>query len=113
MDSAIEFITAAAQVAEDRGVKSFLFDMRAALNAKSPLHDYQIANHHLRGLGFGARSRVALLVSPGDDSHDFFELTAGNAGHQWRVFDDEKKATEWLGVNGNRDISRYAAGLMV
>lgn len=96
LESALEFITEAARQADTCGLDNFLFDVRGAFNAKSILHDYQIANYHLRGLGFSLASRVALLVSPGDKTHDFFELTAANAGHSWKVFEDEGVAVDWV-----------------
>ncbi|UCD51431.1 MAG: hypothetical protein JSW27_02130 [Phycisphaerales bacterium] len=95
-ESALEFITEAARAADTQGLDRFLFDVRGASNVKRPLHDYEIAHDHLRKLGFSPVSRVALLVSPGDQTHDFFELTAANAGHVWKVFDDEDAATDWL-----------------
>lgn len=106
LESALKFITAAAQVAEDHGVECFLFDVRGSSNIMSPLDDYRITRHHLPGLGFTGVSRVALLVSPGDTTHDFFEVTARNVGHIWRVFDDEQTAVEWLKAKCRRGLAQ-------
>jgi hypothetical protein len=95
-ESALEFMAEAARTADAHSLNRFLFDVRRAANVKRPFHDYEIANHHLRELGFTPASRVALLVSPGDTTHDFLELTAANAGHAWKVFDSEAAATAWL-----------------
>jgi hypothetical protein len=94
--SALEFIAEAAQEADARRLNAFLFDVRRASNSKSVFEDYEIANRHLRKLGFSVASRVVLLVNPGDKTHDFFELTASNAGHLWKVFDEEETAAAWL-----------------
>ena len=96
MPSALDFISEAAKMADDQSLNRFLFDVRSAFNAKSPFQDYDIANKHLRKLGFTFGSTVAILVRSGDTSHEFFELTAFNAGHPWRVFDDEEAAVAWL-----------------
>jgi len=98
-DIAIEFMTEAAQVANDQGVKNFLFDVRGSSNTMTPIHNYSIVHYHLEGLGLSRTTRSALLVSQGDRTHDFFELTATNIGHHWRVFDDEHAAMEWLAAN--------------
>ncbi len=95
-ESALQFITEAAEKADTHHLNSFLFDVRGTLNAKGLFHDHDIVHNHLRGLGFNLASRVALLVSPGDKTHDFFELAAANAGHNWKVFGGEAAAIDWL-----------------
>jgi|GEM_PF-655485 len=95
-ESALEFIAEAARKASVHRLDSYLFDLREASNAKRPFHDFEIAHHRLRALGFSSVSRVALLVNPNDQTHDFFKLTAGNAGHNWRIFNDENGAMDWL-----------------
>jgi hypothetical protein len=94
--SALEFITAAARKAQAHGLDCFLFDLRSAPSTKEPSHDYNIAYNHLCKLGFSPTSRVAMLVDPEDTSHQFFEVTAQNAGHPWRLFHREKDAAKWL-----------------
>ncbi len=102
MASTLEFLTCAAQTGVDHHINQYLFDVRESHNIKSPFHDYQIAHHHLRGLGYNQASKIAFLVTEGDASHDFFQITAANAGYyQCRVFDGEDKATSWLKGDGD------------
>ena len=70
-----------AQAGVDHNINQYLFDVRGSHNIKSPFHDYQIAHHHLRGLGYNQVSKIAFLVKEGDTSHDFFQITAANAGY--------------------------------
>lgn len=110
MELALEFIAAAAQVAEEYDIQSFLFDLRDSSNVKSPTDDYKIANHHLRDLGFRFSARVALLVTPDDKTHDFLQVTAANAGHNWQLFDNEQAATEWLQEGCDQDLPQRRFG---
>lgn len=104
LKSMLDLITSAAQVADDYGLESYLFDLRGINNDRCPCDDYQIANHYLRGLGFGWGARVALLVSQGDDSHDFLELAVSNAGYSWRLFEDQQVAQDWLTAMSAQDV---------
>jgi hypothetical protein len=97
MESALAAITRAAQVGAEHEIGDFLFDMRDGENVKTPVHDYHLTHHHLHGLGYSRTSRMAFLVAEEDTSHDFFQITAANAGYsQCRVFKDEETATSWL-----------------
>ena len=69
-ESALEFITSAAQLVDDHSVSRFLFDLRNASSIKSVFHDCEIVHHHLHVLSFTGISKVTLLVNPGDLTTD-------------------------------------------
>lgn len=51
-------------------------------------------------LGFGRPWRGALVVSGGAEDFSFLETVAYNQGFRLRVFNDIKRATEWISAGG-------------
>ena len=83
-------------LAQARGIKRFLFDVREAPNASSILGSYTFVHEDLTELGFPRISRVAILRTADDASHDFIETVSRNAGYLVRLFVDEADAIAWL-----------------
>lgn len=82
--------------ARERRVFNFLIDARGVPSKKTTIDDYDIVNYRLKELGYDRLSKTAIIVDPGDSTHDFFETCTMNAGYIWRIFTDEDLAREWL-----------------
>jgi len=83
-------------LAQAPGIKRFLFDMREAQNAASIVDNYTFAHENLTELGFPRISRVAILRTADDASHDFIEKVSRSAGYLVQLFVDEADAIAWL-----------------
>jgi hypothetical protein len=91
-----EMRQAYARWVECAGIKRILSDVRGAPNAMDPLENYHYAYADAREHGFPRDARVAILADPGDNSHDFAEIVACNAGFSVKVFHAYGPALEWL-----------------
>ncbi len=78
------------------GIRSFLFDVRDARNVETPLPVYRFAYEEMPAFPLDPGASSAILASPGDDSHDFVEVSLRNAGFDVRLFRDEESAVGWL-----------------
>ena len=78
------------------GIRSFLFDVRGAPNVETPLPIYRFAYEELPAFPLDPGASSAILASPGDESHDFVEVSLKNAGFDVRLFRDEESAVGWL-----------------
>ena len=81
------------------GIKRFLFDVRSASNVSSIIENYLFAYEDTVKLDMSRNVRSAILISEGDQSHDFIETAFRNAGYNVRIFNDESSAVKWLGEN--------------
>ena len=93
---AIEFLAETAEKAKEYTVDRFLFDVRSTLVTMSIFDIYWIAYKHSLQLGFERGSRIAVLQSSGNKTHDFIETVALNAGYICRLFEDKAAAVRWL-----------------
>lgn len=78
------------------GIKRFLVDVVRCRNTDSPLGNYDFAYRAMPASNIEKTSRVAVLVSPGDRSHDFMETVARNAGFDIKLFTDRDLAIRYL-----------------
>ena len=88
-------ITEAAALAQQRGIKSFLFDFAAAdprgYFAETVRHGEMAAD-----LGMSVEFRVAFYSPTQFDAIDFMETVARNRGYTARAFHREEDAVKWL-----------------
>lgn len=88
------------------GIRCFLVDVTRARNIDSVVDQYDFAYTDMqRTPEIDRGARVATLVAPGDDSHDFVETVAKNSGLNMKLFTDRDEALAWL-----RGGSRQADG---
>lgn len=91
---------AISEAARDRsaaeGMDRFLFDLRAARNVESISASYQYAYRDMPAMQISRSARSAVLVSPGDHSHDFMETLCRNAGYNVSIFTNANEAVAWL-----------------
>jgi hypothetical protein len=78
------------------GILKFLVDATEARNVESALKNYYFAYKDLDASQVDKRARVALLVDPGDTSHDFLETLCRNAGHDVTLFRERELAERHL-----------------
>ena len=82
-------------VAQETGISNRLVDLRGTPNTQSVVHNYDFAYKALEEI-VDRGIKAAVLVSPGDDSHDFVMIAVRNAGFNGRKFTDEAQAIAWL-----------------
>lgn len=83
-------------VSQTSGIRRFLIDVRGSRNISDVLENYMFAYKHADELKLERNTRYAILVSPGDSSHDFVETVMRNCGYYVRRFVDESSAVDWL-----------------
>ncbi len=93
---AFEFNQTAAKLASEHAIEAYLFDLRRAINVESAADNYMIANKDAPEIAFSRSARIAVLHAPGDDSHQFIETVALNAGYRMKLFTAEQDALAWL-----------------
>lgn len=82
---------------KELGINRFLVDVRESRNVSSVADNYEFAYKDMQKAPDIDRSaRVAMLVSPGDHSHDFVETVARNSGLSVRIFTDLEAAINYL-----------------
>jgi hypothetical protein len=84
------------QFGDQLGIKSRLIDVRGVRNVSSVSKNYDFGYDVLEEQGVARAAKGAVLVSPGDDSHDFALLVIRNSGFNSRTFTDEAAAVAWL-----------------
>jgi hypothetical protein len=80
---------------------AFLFDARGAPDRRGILADYEIYEF-AQWFGFNG-ARIAVIVDQGDDSYDFTDTVANNAGYRHRLFTDETEAQRWIETSPTKD----------
>jgi hypothetical protein len=82
------------------GTRKFLVDVTNARNRDSIGENYQFAYTDLENLrntnAIERGERVAILASPGDDSHDFAVTVMVNSGSDVKLFNDRDSAIDFL-----------------
>lgn len=78
-------------------INKFFVDLRNCRNVDSISENYKFAYEDMQKTPQIDKSvAVAILVSPDDDSHDFFETLAINSGINARLFHDKNEALDFL-----------------
>ena len=84
------------KLSEESGINARLIDVRNSPNISSVSGNYDLAYRDLDELQVARDSRVAVLVSPDDSSHDFALIAIRNAGFNVHKFTDQAVAIVWL-----------------
>ncbi len=94
---AFQHVTDAHALGEDLGIRCFLFDVTKARNIETVLGNFKMTHEDTRKIPARARRAcVAVLVDPLDQSHDFNETLAQNAGLDVTLFRERDKAVAHL-----------------
>ena len=79
------------------GINRYLVDVTEARNVDNTFEKYNFAYKDMKQEpAIDKAARVAILVSPGDHSHDFIETVTRNIGLDVTLFTDRQKAIEYL-----------------
>lgn len=79
------------------GIDRFLVDAVDCRYVQTPVQHYEFINSNEPMVEImNRKARVAILVHPDDQSHDFFETVARNAGHDLTIFRDRESAIHHL-----------------
>jgi len=82
---------------EKLGMNRYLVDVTESRNTDSVMESYDFAYEDMKNTeGIDLYARVALLVSPGDHSHDFIETVTTNSGLNVKIFTDFDLAMQFL-----------------
>ena len=92
---ALKSQTDANDLAAKHDLTRFLVDVRGISTQTGALGDILVAEE-LPKTGLPLSSRIAILVSPDDDQHDFIETAAQNRGIILQVFKHDGDAIAWL-----------------
>jgi hypothetical protein len=80
------------------GIDRFLIDATDAVNEDSTIDQYQFANNDIPLTeGLNRFAKVAVMVDPADNSHDFIETVLRNVGVNIRLFHDREQAMAFFG----------------
>ncbi len=82
---------------KQHGINRYLVDVTASRNTESPVGNFSFAYEDMaRAPEIDRSARVAILVSPGDHTHDFVETVSRNSGLDVTIFTDRSRAEEHL-----------------
>ncbi len=84
------------QMRQSTGIRRFLFDLRNARNISRARRIYDFAYEDAAEFSLNKVAQSAILVSPGDTSHDFAVVTLRNVGFKIELFNEELAAIKWL-----------------
>ena len=102
-DLAYKHVVDAHAAGDKLGIRCFLFDVTKARNVESVLGNFKMTHEDTRLLPAKARRAcIAVLVDPHDDSHDFNETLAQNAGLDVTMFRERDKAIAHLEEGAER-----------
>ena len=77
-------------------IKSLLSDLRECVNREKMDANISFSYKKLPKVKDSIFEKVAMLITPGDRSHDIIYITATNAGYNVRMFSEEEEAVKWL-----------------
>ncbi|MFH1279061.1 MAG: hypothetical protein ABIK65_11875 [Candidatus Eisenbacteria bacterium] len=95
--AAVETNLEAHSFGREHGVHRYLVDARECRNVDTVFGNYEFAYKDMRlAEGIDRNARIAVLVSPGDHSHDFVETVSRNSGLDVTLFTDLELALRHL-----------------
>jgi len=95
--SAIQQDLEAHALGKKLGINKYLVDVRAAKNTDNRLDQHKFAYKDIpQSEEIDKSARVAILVSPRDDSHNFIEAVTQNTGLNVKLFYEEEDAIAYL-----------------
>lgn len=93
----MEWVIESHTLGQELGIHGYLVDVRNARNVDTVLGNYQFAYSDMKSTaGVDPQARVAGLISPGDQSHDFVAMVSENAGMNLKLFTDPEEAKHYL-----------------
>ncbi len=93
---AIQYDLESHALGKSLGISRYLVDLTEARNTNTTVEDYEFAYRDMKTPEIDRTAVVAVLVSPGDHSHDFTETVTRNAGLNTKLFTDRDRAIRHL-----------------
>lgn len=90
------FAKEAIEVARRNDLLNYYADVREVSNIASTLDQYYLAYEDMARFGLDRKSKIAVVHTPDDHSHDFIEIVFLNAGYRCGLFTDEEQAYDWF-----------------
>lgn len=95
--TSMEHILEAHAMGKKLGTNGFLLDLTEATNIDSTTDQYEFVHRDmLKSEDVDTYARVAVLVHPEDNSHDFIETVFRNVGFNLRLFQNRAEALKFL-----------------
>lgn len=94
-DRCHELVREATRLAREHGLNRFLFDLSAIKRADSRAQQFEEAQNLGRS-GLLRSDRIAVLVAPDSDDHDYIAMLVRDEGYNQRLFRSFEKAKQWL-----------------
>ena len=93
----MEWVIESHTLGREKGVRSYLVDVRNARNIDSAFGKHEFAYSDMKKTDTVDRNaKVAGLIRPNDESHDFVELASNNAGMNMKLFTGIDQAIDFL-----------------
>ena len=77
-------------------IKKVFVDVSRVPNIEGVFENYKSAYYEMELLDHPTDAKIAVFVSPDDDSHDFAQTLYRNAGYNFSIFQDKSSAIKWL-----------------
>ena len=90
------FAKEAIDVACRNRLLNYYVDVRGVPNVANTLDQYRLAYENMNNFGLDGKSKIAVVHSQNDHSHDFIETVFRNAGYNCKLFTNEGEAYDWL-----------------
>ncbi|MBL1142681.1 MAG: hypothetical protein D8M62_11610 [Proteobacteria bacterium] len=90
------FAKEAVETAQRDDLLNYCADVRGIPNVASTLDNYSMAYENMASYGLKHESKIAILHSINDHSHNFIETVFRNAGYNCKLFTNESDAHDWL-----------------
>ena len=84
------------KIINSTGIKKILNDVRDAPDAMGIFNDYEFAYKDTKALNLPMDIQAAFVTAPNDNTHNFHETVAVNAGYFVKVFKEIESAVTWL-----------------
>lgn len=95
-ESAMEQNIKAHALGKKLGINKFLVDMTESRNTDSVIDNYKFAYDDMTTPDIDPSARVAAVISPDDNSHDFVVTAMMNSGLNIAMFNDIESAKKFL-----------------
>jgi hypothetical protein len=84
------------RLGNEHGVIKCFVDIRGTTSVSSVTDQYVFAHKKAPATGLPRHWKYAFLKDKGDDSLHFIEIAMQNAGYEFKVFENESEAIDWL-----------------
>lgn len=84
------------KIINSTNINRILNDVRSVTDVMGVFNGYEFAYNDTKSLNLPNNIRAAIVTDPGDDTHNFQETVAINAGYSVKIFHEIAPAVSWL-----------------